>query len=566
LGRLFKYALLIWMALYFSLSWGWAAESFEIISPSNQHIDSKSAQKISLSSTNLISLDYMNANLSDVLKAISYSYDLNIVVTKDMSGTVSAKLNDLTLEDALNAILSINNYAFMRKGNIVYVMPKSEVELVIESVPLNFLTPSEAKDFLGRATSRGDIQANTATNSLIVKASPSEIENIKQIIKTVDVPPIQVLIEAKIVDISNSYIQKIGTTINLKYDPASGHLSQLEMFTGNPPATTTTTTTGTTTSTSTRASAVSSDNGDGAIYNIGGRFNEFNPSLTIDALVNENKARVLASPSITTINGKEASITIGQKVAYISGSTSNAGGTTSSTQFADIGTKLRVTPMVSLDGWITLKVHPEVSTLLGITTAGPNIATREADAIVRVKDNQMIVIGGLINRSDLRDRNGVPFFKDIPALGWLFKRHGDQLDNGNLTVFITPHIIPMPVKATRQVNEAIHEVNTNQEVDMLSGLLRYADSLELDKTKDDAKNLYLNEERIKAYRMILEQFPQSSKSDYCLYKIAFIYAKEFGRCDAAKETLMELKSINTQSGYIDITESLVNACMAVSNH
>ncbi|MBF0490471.1 MAG: secretin and TonB N-terminal domain-containing protein [Candidatus Omnitrophica bacterium] len=542
-------------------------DSLQIISPNSSE---SSSQSLTISSKNLISIDYKDANLSDVLKAISYSYNLNIVVAKNISGKVSAKLKDLTIEDALNAILSVNNYAFMRQGNIVYVMPASEMKLSVESIPLSFLSPKEAKGFLGSATSggRGDIQANESTNSLIVKGTAAELENIKQIIKTVDVPPIQVLIEAKIVDISQQDIEKIGSQVNFQYNPTSGNLAFLGGESGSLQSGSLTTSA--TASTNSGASNTLGSS-DGGLFGYVGKFNNFNginPSIQLEALVTQHKANVLAAPSIATLNGKEASITIGQKVAYI-GTTSTTGSTaTNSTAFADIGTKLRVTPTVSLDGWITMKVHPEVSSLLGVTSAGPNISTREADAEVRVKDNQTIIIGGLINRSDLVDNNGVPFLKDIPFLGNLFKRHGDQLDKGTLTVFITPHIIPMP--RVSPVIQGVPSQNTTtamagDDLNLVSGLLEYADSLEHDKSKDYAKNLYLSREQIKSYRMILDQFPQSGRGDYCLYRIALIYAKEFARCDEAKEALNEMKKSYPQSSYVNITDSLVNACIAVGD-
>lgn len=537
----------------------------EIISPGSSGAGNETPHaSLTLSPSKLISFDYTNANLSDVLKAIAYSYNLNIVVTKDITGKVSAKLKDLTLEDALNAILSVNGYGFMRKGNILYIMPKADMQPLIESVPLSFISPKEAETFLTNVIKgTGQIQANESTNSLIIKGDPTEIQNVKDIIKTVDVPPIQVLIEAKIVDIEDSDIQNIGTTINLKYNPTSGHLSTVSFSSG-------TSDNGgnnsTSSSTDVGTGAASTSNGDGGVFTLGGKWKNISPDVTIDALVQQHKARVLASPSISTLNGKEASITIGEKVAYRASTATTGSTTTNSTQFADIGTKLQITPMISTDGWITLKVHPEVSSLLQTTDAGPNIATREADAFVRVHDNQTIVIGGLINRSDLRDRNGVPFLKDIPVLGWLFQRHSDQITNGNLTVFITPHIVPMPPKNLPDAEKKISNIDlsSTHDQDMLSGLLTYADSLEQDKSKDYAKNLYLSEEQIKAYRMILQQFPKSGKSDYCLYRIAFIYAKEFGRCESANEALTEMKDFSPQSPYVNVTESLVNACVAIN--
>lgn len=528
-------------------------DSTIISSASSEENTSQSAQKVTMSLDQLISIDYHNANLSDVLKAIAYSFNVNMVLTKDISGKVSANLKDLTLEDALNAILNVNNYAFMRKGNIVYIMPIADMQPLTESIPLNYLAAKDAKGLVSKSVAKGSVEANEDTNSLIVQGTPAEIENIKEVIKIVDVPPVQVLIEVKIVDINKADEQKIDNAVSLLY--SAGKTGAL--FTKYSP--------GGNSSTDRNGAVAPLDavGGDQGAFSVAHRSKDLLSQFSINALITQHKARVLASPSISTLNGREASITIGEKRAYTSSSNANAAGLQSTTAFVDVGIKLKVLPIVSPDGWITMKVHPEVSTFLGAIGGTPDISTREADATVRVKDNQTIVIGGLISKSDIRDNDGIPYVKDIPFLGKLFEGHNTKNDNTELVVFITPHIIPMPDQNLIAEHHSIDSLYT-QDVDMLLGILNYADSLEQDKSKDYAKSLYLTSEQIKAYRMVLQQFPQSGKSDYCLYKIAFLYAKEFGKCDAAKEAFMELKSTNTESPYLNVTEALVNACEVVS--
>jgi hypothetical protein len=125
----------------------------------------------------------------------------------------------------------------------------------------------------------------------------------------------------------------------------------------------------------------------------------------------------------------------------------------------------------------------------------------------------------------------------------------------------------MPKKDTGEKSKdyrgKVSNFSASHDVTALHGLLDYADSLENEKSKDQVDNLYWSEEMIATYRSILQQFPQSGKADFCLYKIILIYAKEFGRCDAAQEALSEMKSVFPQSPYITIAEPLVNACKAV---
>jgi len=538
-----------------------SAAGLVILSPETKDKNTvEASQKVSLSSNNLITLDYENANLKDVLQAIAYSYNLNIIITKELSGTISAHIKDFTLDDALNAILGINKYGYMHKGGILYVMPKEDVDQVTESLPLSFLSLKQAKGLMSPIISKykATLQDNQDTNTLIITCNPRDLVIIKQYLKSIDLPPMQVLIEAKIIDIDKSDIQNFDTGVGVTFMTSStsgGGFSQSTSTVSNTAA-------HPGTSIPYTVSKAADTTGLGFITNQKNIFSD----ASINALVKNHKARVLASPSIATLNGHEASIVIGQKIS-VSTSTTTAGGSTSgvvnqtTSNYIDVGTKLTVTPTVSPDGWITMKIEPEVSSVTDTTVANPPISTRSAKTEVRVRNNETIVIGGLKSKNESRNRNGTPFLKDIPILGLLFQSRDTNIANGELTVLITPHIIPMASK--EEFKDQLNSTG-NGENSLIENILGYIETLEQDKSADKVKNSYLSQEQLKSYRMILEQFPQSNKADYCFYKIAFINAKEFGRCDLAREALMELKSTNSESPYIDITESLVDACAAVS--
>ncbi len=500
----------------------------------------------------LVSLDYNNANLSSVLKALAYSYDFNIVISKSVSGKVSAKLKNISIDEALTAFLDVNGYAFYRKDKIVYIMSKSEAELATESLPLSYLAVKDAKELLGKAiSSKGDIQTIIATNSLVVRDYPQNIGEIKALLKEIDLPPMQVLIEARIVDIKTAEVEKIGTSITSKVTPPHGSLQSAEFNTGS-----------------------SAKDTDGGQLLLTPNLKYLAANVTIDALVQSDKARVLASPSIATLTGQEAKIIIGDRVPYKSTQTSISGSSggitnTSGTSYVEVGTSLRVTPMVSPDGWITMKIHPEVSTVTGYSSDGaPLIGTREADATVRVKDNETIIIGGLISKNEDRSRNGVPGIRNVPVLGWFFQRRADTDQTSELTVFITPHIIrstqPMVFdKPGAQPGVYVESKSLEPDMDLLSGLLTYAASLEKDVSKKPADDLYLYSELIKTYKTILQHFPNSGKSDFCLYKVAALYVKGFHKCEAAGEALAKMRENFPNSSYIDTTEMFVNACQEV---
>ncbi len=561
------------------------SSSLEIISPDSVQ-SQQSDQKVTVSGPKLISLDYINADLTDVLKAIAYSYNINIIITKNLEGKISAKLKDFSLDDALNAILSVHNYGFMRKGGIVYVCPQEELDQATETLPLSFLTIKEAKTLLSTAKTKfkGTIQENEDTNALVVTANPVDMQLIKSYLKGIDVPPLQVMIDAKIVNISKQYSKDIGATMNFTYSPSTGMgvslLSGATRTIENTLNTTNTNalntsnssgTTGTSTSTGTVASGtgtttqVTGNTSDGSVSSLLGNWKHFSPVLAINALVTENKARVIASPSIATLNGHEASILIGDHYPYVS-STSTAGGTGGSvvnqtqTQYIDIGTKLKVTPFVSPDGWITLKVEPEVSSLIGLVNGNPDIATTSASTEVRVRNNETIVIGGLDSRNTNLTKNGTPWIMSIPIIGWFFHHDSSLVNDGTLTVLITPHIVSMAPPVVLSDNN-----KRGQDSNLIKGLLDYAKGLDEDKSKDSAQNLNISEEQIKTYRMILEEFPQSSEAGFCWYRIVYIYVKEFGDCAAGDKTLIKMEEDVPRSPYMKEAESMVNECVPLDD-
>jgi len=562
-----------------------APKSLEILSGDSLQSE-PSAQKVTVSGSQLVSLDYTNANLTDVLKAIAYSYNINIIISKDLEGKISAKIKDFSLDDALNAILSVHNYGFMRKGGIVYVCPKEDLDQATESLPLSFLTVKEAKTLLSSAKTqfKGTIQENEDTNTLVVTSDPLDMTLIKSYLKGIDVPPIQVMIDAKLVSISKKYSKDIGATMNVTYSPSTGmgvsllsggtqtientlNTTNTSSLNSSSTGTGTTSTGSSSTASSTGTGNTTQVNGsgaDGSVSALLGNWRHVSPVIAINALVTQNKARVIASPSIATLNGHEASILIGDHYPYVS-STSTAGGSSggvvnqTQTQYIDIGTKLKVTPFVSPDGWITLKVQPEVSSLLGLVNGNPDISTTSAQTEVRVRDNETIVIGGLDSRNTSTTKGGTPGLMSIPVLGWFFHHDTTLVDDGTLTVLITPHIVLMAPAASTENTKIAEDAN------LIAGLLDYAAGMDENRTKDSSENLTISEEQIKTYRRILEQFPQSGKTAFCLYRIAYIYVKDFGDCAAAEEALTQLEEAAPRSPYIKAVEILVNACMSVKD-
>ena len=498
-------------------------------------------------SAELVTLNYKDASVSSVLRTLSYSYDLNLVVTKDIKGKVTVSLKNVTIDEALEAILIVNGYAFTRRGNLIYITPGPGVEgidLTTESIHLSYLTAAEAQRLLSKViSSKGDIQINEATNSLVVTDFPANIRKIEDVLEEIDVPPIQVLIEAKIIDIQSKAYENFGTTYTVTHAPVATNQGLFGRNVGMDESLVNTTT-----------MAGPSSSLSGGQISITTIMKGLTVTATIDALIQQNKAHLLASPSIATLNGKEARIIIGERYPYKE-KTQTTTGTTETTKFVDIGTTLRVTPQVSPDGWITMNIHPEVSSFYSALDAGPRITTREADTTVRVRDGQTIIIGGLIKKKDDRVRGGVPILKDIPILGWFFSKRSKDIEETELAVFITPHIIRTPEELAKKKDVVEEEVYLNLEgagkLNLVAKLFEHARNLERSGSPESADKLksHHKEAALNTYKQIVTQFPQAQNADFAIYKMGLLYYRYFKEYKAASEAFAKLIADYPDSRY-----------------
>ena len=173
-------------------------------------------------------------------------------------------------------------------------------------------------------------------------------------------------------------------------------------------------------------------------------------TFLIEALQSSGKTKILSSPSITTLNNKEAKILIGSTEPYVTTTTttpaSGPSTTAESVNFIEVGVKLYVTPLVHKEGFVTMKVRPEISSVTNnITTSNNNtipvVDTTEAETTVMVKDGVTIVIGGLIKEEKIKSTNKVPILGDIPLVRYAFTNEDDLVRRTEIVIFLTPKII-----------------------------------------------------------------------------------------------------------------------------
>jgi type IV pilus assembly protein PilQ len=494
----------------------------------------RAVQKGSDPLTEKISLDYKDADISNILRSLSYTYGLNLVTSTDVKGKMTISLKDVTLAEALDAVLSANGYNYARKGNIIYVSPGSAegAQLTSEPIVLKYLKAADSQNFLRKVLSpKGDIKVDEVANMLIVTDFQVNIDKLKELLKSVDQAPMQVLIEAKIVDITSKDLHNLGATWTMDYKPAGDTKGLFDRATDYQEELQTTIT----------AAGPSSTISGGQLAVNALTLKGFSASATLDALIQNQKAQLLASPSIVVLNNREARIIIGEKVPYKE-RTQTPTGTTETTRFIDVGTTLRVTPSINADGYITLNIHPEVSSVSSLLDAGPRITTREADTTVRVKEGETIVIGGLIKQEDNRTRSKIPILGDIPILGYLFGNRSKDQTQTELAVFITPKIMRsreevLAIGKTPLQEEAHVNILAAGKMNLQFGLFEKASHLQHgvgleSQYKEDWQR---KREALSLYENVLTQFPDGPKAAEAGYQAAWISFNDIGEPYHAKE-------------------------------
>jgi type IV pilus assembly protein PilQ len=450
-----------------------------------------------------ISMDFVNANLKDVLKIFCQQSKLNFIAGENVElKPITLYLNNVSIQDALNSIIKANGLTYERaEGSDVFIVRKTaEPELKLETriFKLNYASAedqtitgidNQSKNIKGikevvqkLLTPNGDLSVDIRTNSLIITDIPSRFALIEKSVKNLDSELAQVLIEAKVVEIgSNDLTQlgikwsslaeynigiksptrslndsrKKGRDINDKYgyETEDTLLKEDELVQHPYEGTTseTITTTNTLGNSLTRAltdtltNTVAKSDIRSAILSA----DDFTVALSL-LLTNED-VDVISSPNIVTMNGKEAKITIGEKypIPQYSYNTDTSTWEVQGFDYKDIGVLLRVIPnAVQEENNVSLDIHPEVSSISGYVNFGgaggakiPIIATREATTNVAIRDGDTLAIGGLLTTKDDTTITKVPLLGDLPLLGNLFRHKEAGKQKTNLVIFITPHIL-----------------------------------------------------------------------------------------------------------------------------
>lgn len=419
----------------------------------------------------LLSMDFRETEIGDILRLLAKQYSLNIIIAEDVSGPISVQFSDVSIDEALDAIVTVNGFAYTRRGRVIKVTTPAAAEREPSVTQVFVLKNADVASLRASLepmlSDVGTIEADTRSNALIVTDTPGTILKVNDVVQRLDSPTPQVMIEARVLETVLNKNEKLGIDwtitasaraaarpVTFPFDNLSSEIAGTNVARHLPvgqtaaESTTTTTATGaTSTATETDFPAASAfpfvDEG---LFTFGTlSFNQF--QAVLQALSARTKTRILANPRVTTLDNQEARIVVGTTVPVPTFVRNETTGEFDITGYQDrqTGIVLRVTPHIASDSVVRMDIHPQVSSIINFVgdprAQVPVTSTREAHTQVSVGDGQTVVIGGLIDEKDVKIKRSVPFFGDIPLFGNLFRYHDTTREKTDLLIFITAHIL-----------------------------------------------------------------------------------------------------------------------------
>lgn len=439
--------------------------------------------KVVVDENNLVDLAVNDEDLGTVLEMLSIQSQKNIIASKNVSARVTANLYRVSFEEALGAVLHVNGYGWVEKGNFIMIYTADEIKAMADRdrvrvskvIPLNYLNSTDAAEFVkpllsvaasgsepgmiktngkmsqfsspGDTPTGGEDYANASM--LVVFDYEENVEAIEALIRQLDTRPAQVLVEATILQTSLNEANALGVDFSIIADASFsdfiGHGGPLQIVNGL--------ISGRTAPTS--SSPLPADGGASGIGStVGGTSGpgglkvgivSNDVAVFLRVLDEVTDTTILSNPKILALNRQSSRVLVGRKVGYLS-TTSTDTATTQTVQFLDTGTQLYFRPTVSNDGMIRMELKPQVSEAViremqdatGAAVTIPDEITNELTTNVMVRDGQTIVLGGLFRESTVSGRKQVPFLGDIPIIGYAFRGQDDNIQRNEIIFMVTP--------------------------------------------------------------------------------------------------------------------------------
>jgi type II secretory pathway component GspD/PulD (secretin) len=369
--------------------------------------------------THKVTLTFRDAPLQEVFEMLSRNERVNILLGKGVAGSVSVNLYDVSVRQAVQAIADAAGYVAEQRGDSYVILDRSQAGMdavnantEMRTFKVQYSSPKTVAEILTKHLSRyGKITAMSERNLIVVEDLPDFVERIQKLLAEIDVEPKQILIEAKILEITLDRNESFGIDWTKVFSASGSNrfgTTGLAAPTGTP----------------------------GFFF---GLVND-NINVFLTALNGKGRVQALSTPKLLALENQEASTVIGDRTGYKVTTTINQI-TTESIQFLETGVILKVTPSVDEHNRILLKIHPEVSSASIAASGIPSKKSTEVTTQLLAEDGQAIFIGGLIKRSSDYKRTGVPLLSDLPLVGVAFSSTTDNLSNTETVILITPHIV-----------------------------------------------------------------------------------------------------------------------------
>jgi len=425
-----------------------------------------------------LSLNFQNVEIRSLLQVIADFTNFNIVTSDSVTGALTLRLKDVPWDQALDIIMQAKNLGMRKNGSVLWIAPKDEInakeKLEFESqVAIQNLEPLRTQSFQlnytkavqiqqqingggsggsggsGAASSRilsprGSVIAEARTNQLFVSDIPSRLAQITELILKLDIPVRQVLIEARIVEASDTFGKSLGVklgggVINNRSTVGAFPVIAANAVSGGSFANPASSTTSFTNSNFVNLPATSQSGiapGTFAVSLFNSSFSRL-LNLEISALEADGKGKVVSSPRVVTADQTKALIEQGTELPYQIATSSGA----TSIAFRKANLKLEVTPQITPEGNIILTLDVNKDTVGQQTTAGFAINTKHIQTEVLVENGGTVVIGGIFELTETNDESRVPLLGEIPVVGALFRTRNRIANKTEMLVFITPKMI-----------------------------------------------------------------------------------------------------------------------------
>ncbi len=385
----------------------------------------------------LVTLNFRESPIQEVFEVLSRKDKINIVLDKGVTGIVSVNLYSITVQDAIYRVAEAAGYAVeFRNGSYVIIDHKEAGQqhpsalTQLRTFKVQYSDPKQVAEILTKYVSRyGKITPLNERRMIVAEDTPEFLDRIAKLLLELDAQPKQVMIEAKVLEITLDDGEIYGVNWNKVFGTTSSTHGKFG------------------TNALSLGSATGSPRLGGFFFGLANK----NLELFLEAQSTRNRVQTLSTPKLLAMENEEAKAVIGNSTGYKVTTTINQV-TQESIQFLESGVILKVTPSVDQQGRIMLKVHPEVSSTT-LNAGIPDKKSTEVTTELLCEDGQSVFIGGLIKKISSREKTGIPILGDLPGIGRLFSTTTESVNNTETVVIITPRV----VQDSRAANEFTQE-------------------------------------------------------------------------------------------------------------